>query len=120
MARTPYIIPLALLFVTFLAGAGQAATVTLAWDPNTESDLAGYKLYYGNSPRTQAPYTQTVVINDKAATTWQITLEPGGYYFALTAYDASGNESGYSAEVSAEVSPINPPGKPGRPILISP
>src|SRR6266508_4056476 len=26
-----------------------AAQVTLAWDANTDPDLAGYKLYYGNS-----------------------------------------------------------------------
>lgn len=120
MPRLPHIVALTLLCVTFSAGTGQAATVTLGWEPNSESDLAGYKLYYGNSPRTQAPYTQAVVINDKAATTWQITLDPGVYYFALTAYDTSGNESGYSAEVSAEISHQSPPGKPGKPVLISP
>jgi len=118
MARIPPIILLALLFVTFLAGAAQAATVTLAWDPNTESDLAGYKLYYGSSPRTQAPYTQTVVINDKAATSWQVTLDPGVYYFALTAFDTAGNESGFSNEVSAQIQEVQPPGKPGKPQLV--
>jgi len=28
-----------------------AAKLTLAWDANTESDLAGYRLYYGTSTR---------------------------------------------------------------------
>jgi len=26
-----------------------AAQIRLAWDPNTESDLAGYKVYYGTT-----------------------------------------------------------------------
>ena len=26
-----------------------SAQITLTWDPNSEEDLAGYKVYYGNS-----------------------------------------------------------------------
>ncbi len=29
--------------------AATAGSLSLAWDPNTEADLAGYKLYYGQS-----------------------------------------------------------------------
>ena len=105
-----------LLSVVHLA---EADTVTLGWDPNTEADLDGYKLYYGNSPRSQNPYTETVPINDKNATTWQITLPTGVYYFALKAVDLAGNESGFSNEVMADISdPVPPPGQPGRPVLI--
>ena len=98
----------------------EADTVTLGWNPNTETDLAGYRLYYGNNPRAQATYAQTVPINNKNATTWQLTLPDGVYYFALTAVDLAGNESGFSNEVMAEISeaPPAPPGQPGRPILI--
>ena len=101
----------------------EADTVTLGWTANTETDLAGYRLYYGNSSRAQSTYTQTVPINNRNATTWQLTLPDGVYYFALTAVDLGGNESGFSNEVMAEISavtspPTGPPGQAGRPILI--
>ena len=103
----------------------EADTVTLGWDRNTEADLAGYRLHYGNSPRAKATYTQTVPINNKYATSLELTLPDGVYYFALTAVDLAGNESGFSSEVMAEISevtspppPPGQPGQPGRPILI--
>jgi len=76
------------------APLAEADNVTFGWDPNTDPDLAGYRLYYGNSPRSQGTYTQTVPINNKSATTWVISLQAGISYFALTAVDLSGNESG--------------------------
>lgn len=98
-----------------LAEAGDAA---FRWLANGEPDLAGYRLYYGNSPRAQATYAQAVPINNKYATTWQLTLPDGVYYFALTAVDIVGNESGFSREVMAEISDVtSPPGQPGVPIL---
>jgi hypothetical protein len=42
------------IFTIVGAQAGWAAPVNLAWDPNTDTDLAGYKLYYGPTPRSQA------------------------------------------------------------------
>jgi len=106
----------------------EADTVTLGWNPNTETDLAGYRLHYGNNPRAQATYTQTVPINNRNATTWELTLPDGVYYFALTAVDLAGNESGFSNEVMAEISEVTVPpppppppvgpGQPGTPLLI--
>jgi len=70
--------------------------ITLAWDPNSEPDLAGYKLYIGNS---SGNYIQT---RDLGLTT-QYTIRDwiGGppYFFALTAYNQKGFESGFSGEV---------------------
>ena len=107
---------LGILFVfTYSASAG---TVSLQWNPNAEQDLAGYKLHYGLSSRTVGPYTGTKLIPDKTATSWALSLSPGVYYFGLKAYDTAGNESGFSNEVSAEISDIAPPGKPGRPTLV--
>jgi hypothetical protein len=64
--------------------------VTVTWPPNTEKDVAGYKLYVGNAPGfyglpiTVGNVTSYIVSN----------LTPGNsYYFAVSAYDANGNES---------------------------
>ncbi len=80
-------------------GVSLGADVTLKWDANTESDLAGYKLYHGKATRTYVdPPCDT-----ELDTIFTITdLDEGvTYYFALTAYDTSGNESNYSEEVTA-------------------
>ena len=78
-------------------GGGASGSITLAWDANTESDLAGYKVYYGTASKSYG-----TPVNVGNVTTYQLTgLVPGQvYYIALTAYDTSYNESGYSNEVS--------------------
>jgi hypothetical protein len=76
-----------------------AGSVTLAWDPVSAGALAGYKVYYGTSSRS---YFASIPIG--TATTYTIPygllLAGQTYYFAVTAYDNAGNESGYSNEVS--------------------
>ena len=53
---------------------------------------AGFKVHYGKSPKK---YTR--VINVGMVTSYTITgLAPGTYYFAVTAYDSSGNQSPFS------------------------
>lgn len=90
------------------SGAGSSATVfsgvaTLSWNPNTEPDLAGYKVYYGTTSRS---YTTSIDVGNQ--TTYTVTgLGFGTYYFAVTAYDISGNESGYSNEASKTFSDQN-------------
>ena len=76
-----------------------AGDVTLAWDPNDESDLAGYKVYYGKVPGV---YGAPISLGTQ--TTYTVTgLTPGTYYFAVTAYNTAGLESGFSNEVSTTV-----------------
>ncbi len=84
-----------------------AADVKLAWDANTEPDLAGYKVYYGQSSRTYGVPTDV----GNATSTTVSGLAPGTYYFAVTAYDAAGLESGYSNEVSTTI-PLQATGTP--------
>jgi len=73
-----------------------AAQVTVAWDPETDPNVAGYKVYYGTASRSYqynndaGKNTTSTVSNLQTGTT---------YYFAVTAYNATGIESGYSAEV---------------------
>jgi sugar lactone lactonase YvrE len=83
--------------VSNAATTGQA---TLAWDASTSSSVSGYRIYAGTSPGV---YTRT--IDTGSAATYTVTGLAYGttYYFAVTAYDASGNESGYSNQVSRNI-----------------
>ncbi len=77
-----------------------AATVQLAWIPNSESTLAGYKIHYGQSSRSYSASLDTVDKNTCSIG----DLQPGRtYYFAATAYDVHGDESDYSNEISYSV-----------------
>lgn len=85
-----------LIFVRLLLQSAEAGTVTLAWDPNTESDLDGYLLSYGTA---SGQYTTTIDVGN--VTSYQFS-EPNPsvqYYLALRAYNTSGATSPYSNEV---------------------
>jgi hypothetical protein len=91
-------VALVLLLLLCLGSARSAlgGQVRLAWEPNLEPDVAGYRLHYGFS---SGDYTTSVDAGN--ATTHTIDgLDDGRtYYFAATAYDRTGRESGYSNEV---------------------
>jgi hypothetical protein len=91
---TTILLLLSCILVLF-ANPGYTAQVTLAWDPNTEQDMAGYKVYYGTASRVYNWFFDAGNV-----TTYTATGLPDGatYYFAATAYDTSGIESAYSAE----------------------
>jgi len=80
-----------------------AGDVSLAWDPVTDTDLAGYKVYYGTGSRT---YGTPLLAGNQATYTVSSSYLPPGYtyYFAVTAYDTLGNESDYSNEVYLTIS----------------
>ncbi len=103
-----------LLLVSLLIAVwSQAAEVTLAWDANTESDLAGYRIHYGTASGSYA-----VRLDVGNVTTFRVMglSEGTTYYFAATAYSTTGEESGYSNEVSHTVPTANrPPSTPQPP-----
>src|SRR3990170_7448358 len=85
-----------LVFLPFGHAFVFAGEAILSWDPNTELDLGGYNVHYGI-----ATGTYSVVTNVGNTTTHTVTgLGAGTYYFVVTAYDTSGNESGMPSEVS--------------------
>ncbi len=92
------------IIIGVIASNAMAAQATLAWDPNTESDLAGYRVHYGTASGSYTVHTDVHNV-----TTYTVTGLTAGqtYYFAATAYDASGNESGYSNPVSYAVPAAN-------------
>ena len=101
----------AILAVAWFAAAAQAATVTLAWDPNTEPDLAGYKLCYGT---TAGSYTSVVDVGKVTTYTISSLADGTTYYFAVMAYSISGGNSGYSNQVTY-TTPAGPPAGNGKP-----
>jgi hypothetical protein len=79
-----------------------ASYLTLAWDPNTEPDLAGYRVYYGT---TSGEYVDSIDVGNITTYRLDDLLDGVTYFIALTAYDTSGNESDFSHEVSGIGSP---------------
>jgi hypothetical protein len=89
---------LAAVAVLALAPGAFAASVTVAWDANAEPDLAGYKVHYGLA---SLAYTTHIDVGKTVSRTLDGLAAGTRYYFAVTAYDGYGNESGYSSEISA-------------------
>lgn len=85
-----------------LAIPASAGTFSVAWDPVSEPDLAGYRVYYGSSAGS---YTQSVDVGNVTQTT--LTLADCQMWFvAVKAYDTAGNQSAtYSNEVSGWARP---------------
>ena len=85
-----------------LLTAGQAAaqSITIAWDPNTEPDVAGYMVHYGTTPDR---YDGIVDVGPQ--TTWQLLqTAPGNtYYFRVLAYTLTGLRSNLSQQVSETI-----------------
>ena len=94
-SNTPQSIP-----VTLTVTTSTATSTTLTWTANTESDLAGYKIYSG----TQSGVYGTPISVGKVTSHVLTSLINGTtYFFTITAYDAAGNESLYSPELSKSI-----------------
>jgi len=93
-----------LLCAFFTQSVAHAGEVNLAWDPNTEPDVAGYRVYYGLGSRN---YDHVMEVGN--CTSCLVTgLEQGRtYYFAATAVNTANIESDFSNEVSAALSTSN-------------
>ena len=102
------------LLLFCLSSLCSAVDITVRWDANTETDLAGYNLYY-KSDTPGSPYEGTGAVQGSSPVNIPLTtvgfdlLNPEFtltdldaayiYFLVLTAYDDVGNESGYSNEV---------------------
>ncbi len=89
-----------LVIFSFCLHPAHAQQVTLGWDPNTEADLQGYRVYSGTASRT---YPNVSDVGNSTSCTISGLAAGTTYFFAVTAYDSAGNEGGYSAEISYSV-----------------
>ena len=103
-----------IFFLVFIlwSSSALAQIVSLEWDPNTDPQLAGYRIYY-QAGTPQSPLLGTGAEEgaspiDAGPENFQIITLPNDgrvYYFAITAYDASGYESAYSNIVANRPQP---------------
>jgi hypothetical protein len=83
-------------------------SATVSWTPPTTrtdgsplTNLAGFKLRYGNSAGN---YPNTITIPNPGVTAYLVeNLARGTYYFVVAAYDATGSESSNTSPVSGTI-----------------
>ncbi len=96
------VITILVLYLFCIPGILCAATLEISWNHNLESDLSGYRIFYGNAPGS---YQCALDVGNTNNVTIGGFLEGQVYYIAVTAYDYAGNESPFSREVSVDVPP---------------
>ncbi len=77
-----------------------ATTVYLSWEPSNSSNLTGYKIYYdtvshtgGTCPNDYANYNNPIIVGKVSSYSVDGLLDGKTYYFQITAYSDSGDES---------------------------
>lgn len=99
-----------LAFLT-LGSAAFAENITFSWLPNSDKDLAGYKIYWGNKEgnysNSQDVGLPPVSQDGRVYYTLQ-NVSGDTQYFCATAYDTEGNESDYSNVVKYNPKPNSP------------
>ncbi len=97
------------MFLIIPVMAWAASNVTFQWDANNESDLAGYRIYQTNLDGNYTYGSGNEVVDIPAGTeTSIITVQDGTWFWVVTAYDNSGNESGPSNQVTASLDTESP------------
>lgn len=88
------------------------AASKFSWLPNSETDIAGYKIYYGLTDG--GPYPNVVDVGKPGAVDGRIHGEVSGlecgpvYYLVCAAYTIQGTESDYSTQIVLTVADITP------------
>ena len=87
-----------MLFLQLPVHASQ--DVTLAWNPSSTPDVAGYKIYYGTACGC---YSNVMEVGNTTNATVSGLVPGTKYFFAATTVDGTGNESGFSNEATYTV-----------------
>ena len=87
---------LAIIFTLILVPCCFSAQVTVAWDKNSETDIAGYKMHYGT---TSGNYDYSVDVGNSTSCSISGLTEGTTYFLAATAYNTNNVESSFSEEL---------------------
>jgi hypothetical protein len=88
--------------VTLTVSAPTTSSATLTWAPNTESDLAGYKVYRATASGAYGAALATIPVGTLTYQAMGLSASTT-YFFVISAYDSAGNESSVSNEVSKSI-----------------
>ncbi len=90
------------------AGAVFHQDCVLVWDANPELDLAGYRVHLGRFPGVLTQNSDVGNVTQVSCSRVGATTN-GRWFVAVTAYDASGNESARSIELPLELTALPSP-----------
>jgi len=102
-----------LILLCFTAHAARAIDLQFSWYPNSESDVIGYKIYYGLHSKSYSDIVEIIPSSANQQNGRIYGTVPGldeskTYYFAITAYSYQ-KESTHSPEVIYHGSPQDDP-----------
>ena len=100
------------VFSLLVPAFGEAASVTLEWDRNSDDVTAGYYVYYGTS---SGNYSGNVDVGSSTTAVVNLNDPYATYYFAVQAYSATGDRSPMSVELMFKQS-----GSTSPPTLLNP
>jgi hypothetical protein len=99
------------VFALGVAEASLAATVTIAWNSNSDSNIAGYVILYGTE---SGAYTHFLDVGNQTSQEIPGLADGTTYYFVVRAYDTTFLYGDPSEEISAQTASatIQPPPPP--------
>jgi hypothetical protein len=109
ICRTHALRGIVLTLAAGLALAQSALCASFGWDPNTETNIAGYRLYYGTA---SGNYTQSVDVGNVTQATLSGLTGGSTYYAAVAAYNTAALEGTKSTEVSFTAAVTTPASTP--------
>lgn len=87
--------------------------IALAWNRNTDDDIAGYQVYRWAADRKDSVRINATLLPPEKLSFTDSTMAFGTvFYYAVSAVDRAGNESRHSDRVHALLTDKTPPGPP--------
>jgi hypothetical protein len=103
------IIVLGILFwMFFLRDVNVTGGANLSWNPSTEANISGYRIYYGTEKRSgdcpaTGGYAKKVDVGKHTSYQLNNLQDKAIYYFSVTSYDTNGKESCFSEEMKKNI-----------------